>query len=410
MITRADCEALDRADPLRRFRDRFELPLGVIYLDGNSLGAMPKSARTAMNAVMEQWSRDLISSWNIHSWIDIYERVGMKIGKLIGAGEGETIAGDSSSVNLFKVLAAALALRPGRKTILSERENFPTDLYIAEGLMKQLGQGHRLKLVAPDEIAGAVDDDTAVVMLTHVNYRTGRMFDLNRVTGAAQAKGALMLWDLAHSAGAVPIDLTQANADFAIGCGYKFLNGGPGAPAFLTVAKRHIPHIQPALSGWFGHAAPFAFEQSYRPADGIVKMAVGTPPVLSFAALDAAVDLILEASIDAVRAKSLKQADIFAALMAQELKGHGFSLASPADPAQRGSQLCFDHEHGWPIMRALIARGVIGDYRAPNILRFGFTPLYLGFTELYDAIVILRDIMESCAWDKPEHHARARVT
>ena len=410
MIARADCEALDRADPLRTFRERFELPAGTIYLDGNSLGAMPKEARRRMAAVLDQWSNDLISSWNIHGWIDLHERVGAKIGRLIGAGEGETIAGDSTSVQLFKALHAALALNPKRRVIVSERENFPTDLYVAEGVIQGLRQGHELRLVRAGEVMDAIRDDVAVVMLTHVSYRTGRMYDMDAITQAAHARGAVMLWDLCHSAGAVPIDLTKGNADFAVGCGYKFLNGGPGAPAFLYAAKRHHTAMQPVLSGWFGHAAPFAFEHAWRPAEGIVKMAVGTPAILSLAALEAGVDLMLEVSMDALRAKSLKQAEVFAALMAQELGAHGFRAASPADPAQCGGQLCYDHEQGWPIMRALISRKVIGDYRAPGILRFGFTPLYLGFTELWDAVAILRDIMQTRGWDRPEHHARARVT
>lgn len=410
MIARADCEALDRADPLRTFRERFELPASAIYLDGNSLGAMPKEARRRMDAVLDQWSNDLISSWNIHGWIDLHERVGAKIGRLIGAGEGETIAGDSTSVQLFKALHAALALNPKRRVIVSERENFPTDLYVAEGVIKGLRQGHELRLVPAGEVMDAIRDDVAVVMLTHVSYRTGRMYDIDAITKAAHAKGAVMLWDLCHSAGAVPIDLTKANADFAVGCGYKFLNGGPGAPAFLYAAKRHHAAMKPVLSGWFGHAAPFSFEHAWRPAEGIVKMAVGTPAILSLAALEAGVDLMLEASMDALRAKSLKQAEVFAALMEQELRGHGFRAASPADPAQCGSQLCYDHEQGWPIMRALISRKVIGDYRAPGILRFGFTPLYLGFTELWDAAATLSDIMQSRSWDRSEHHARARVT
>ncbi len=409
-LTRADCEALDRADPLRAFRERFDLPPGTIYLDGNSLGAMPKEARRRVDAVLAQWSGDLISSWNIHGWIDLHERVGAKIGKLIGARDGGTIAGDSTSVQLFKALHAALALNPKRRVIVSERENFPTDLYVAEGVIRGLGQGHELRLVDADGVLDAIRDDVAVVMLTHVSYRTGRMYDMDAVTRAAQAKGAIMLWDLCHSAGAVPIDLAKANADFAVGCGYKFLNGGPGAPAFLYAAQRHHAAMQPVLSGWFGHVAPFAFEHAWRPAGGIVKMAVGTPAILSLAALEAGVDLMLEASMDALRTKSLKQAEIFAALMAQEVAGHGFRFASPADPAERGSQLCYDHEQGWPIMRALIARSVIGDYRAPGILRFGFTPLYLGYTELWDAAAILRAIMETRGWDKLEHHARARVT
>ena len=409
-LRRADCEALDRADPLRPFRDRFALPPGVIYLDGNSLGAMPVAAGERVMQTLAQWRGDLISGWNIHGWIDLHERVGAKIGRLIGAGPGETIAGDSTSINLFKLLAAALQLNPKRRVILSERDNFPTDLYIAEGLIRHLGQGHELRLVAPDAIAGAITEEVAVVMLTHVNYRTGRMYDMAVLTAAAQAKGALTIWDLAHSAGAVPVDLAAANADFALGCGYKFLNGGPGAPAFLYAAKRHHAAMQPVLTGWFGHAAPFAFEPSWRPADGIVKLAVGTPPILSLAALEAGVDVMLEASMSELRRKSLKQAEVFAALMAQEIVGFGFEAASPDDPAMRGSQLCFQHADGWPIMRALISRNVIGDFRAPGILRFGFTPLYLGFAELWDAIAILRDIMAVKSWDRPEHHARARVT
>jgi kynureninase len=409
-LRRADCEALDRADPLRPFRARFALPQGVIYLDGNSLGAMPVAAGERVTQALSQWSGDLISGWNIHGWIDLHERVGAKIGRLIGAEGGETIAGDSTSINLFKLLAAALQLNPARRVILSERDNFPTDLYMAEGLIRHLGQGHELRLVAPDEIADAIDDDVAVVMLTHVNYRTGRMYDMAALTAAAQAKGAMAIWDLAHSAGAVPVDLSAAHADFALGCGYKFLNGGPGAPAFLYAAKRHHAAIQPVLTGWFGHAAPFAFEPSWRPAGGIVKLAVGTPPILSLAALEAGVDLMLEASMTELRRKSLRQAEIFAALMAQEVAGFGFQSASPDDPAQRGSQLCFQHENGWPIMRALISRNVIGDFRAPGILRFGFTPLYLGFAELWDAVATLRDIMTTKSWDRPEHHARARVT
>ncbi len=281
-ITRADLETLDRNDPLRAFRDRFHLPEGVIYLDGNSLGAMPKAVPARIREVVEdEWGNGLIRSWNTHGWIDLQVKIGAKIGRLIGAGEGETIAADSTSINLFKVLSAALALNPQRRVILSERENFPTDLYVAEGLIRQLGQGHELKVAAPHEFPGAIGDDVACVLLTHVSYRTGRMYDMATITEAAHAKGALMIWDLAHSAGAMPLDLSGAGADFAVGCGYKFLNGGPGAPAFLVIATRHQDRVAPALSGWFGHAAPFAFEGSFRPAEGIARAAVGTPPVLS---------------------------------------------------------------------------------------------------------------------------------
>jgi len=410
-IARVDLEALDREDPLRPFRDRFFLPEGTIYLDGNSLGAMPKAVPARIREVVEEeWGRDLIRSWNIHGWIDLQMSVGAKIGRLIGAGEGETIVADSTSVNLFKVLSAALALNPSRRTILSERENFPTDLYVVEGLIRHLGRDHVLKAAAPEEFPAVIDDDVACVLLTHVSYRTGRMYDMAKITEAAHAKGALMIWDLAHSAGAMPLDLSGVNADFAVGCGYKFLNGGPGAPAFLAIARRHQDRVAPALSGWFGHAAPFAFEGSFRPAEGVARAAVGTPPVLSLAALEVGVDLMLEAPLEELRAKSLRQADIFAALMGPELAGHGFSLVSPKDPAQRGSQICFAHEHGWPIVQCLTAHNVIGDFRAPDIVRFGFTPLYLGYAELWDAVAILRRIMDGRLWDRPEFHGRAKVT
>jgi len=406
-----DAEALDRADPLARHRDDFALPDGIIYLDGNSLGALPKAvvARIA-KVVGEEWGQGLITSWNRYDWIDLPRRVGEKIAPLIGAAPGTVVVADSTSVNIFKLLSVALAVRPDRKVIVTEEGNFPTDVYMAGGLASLLGQGHQMRLAAAASLADAIREDTAVVLLTEVNYRTGAKLDMRALTERAHEAGALIIWDLCHSAGAIPVDLTGANADFAVGCGYKFLNGGPGAPAFLFAARRHHAAMRPVLSGWFGHAAPFAFEHAWRPAEGIVKMAVGTPAILSLAALEAGVDLMLEASMDALRTKSLKQAEIFAALMEQELRGHGFRAASPTDAAQRGSQLCYDHENGWPIMRALISRKVIGDYRAPGILRFGFTPLYLGYTELWDAISILRDVMESRSWDKPEHHARARVT
>src|SRR5450432_316812 len=411
VLTRRDLEALDRDDPLREFRDRFSLPEGLIYLDGNSLGAMPKATPARVREVVEdEWGRDLIRSWNINGWIDIQQRIGAKIGRLIGAGEGETIVADSTSVNLFKALAAAFELRPDRKIIVSEPGNFPTDLYVAEGLTRYLGRGHSLRLAEPSDIEGAITEDVAVVMLTHVSYRTGRMYDLQRITERAHAAGAIMLWDLAHSAGAVPVDLTGADVDFAVGCGYKYLNGGPGAPAFLYVARRHQPNIRPILSGWFGHASPFTFEQSYRPAEGIDRLTVGAPPIISLTALEVGVDLMLEASIDALRAKSVQQGVIFEELIAQELGEGAVSLVSPSEPAMRGSQLCYALANAWPVNRALIDRGVIGDFRAPNILRFGFTPLYVGYVELWDAVATLKKILAERSWDRPEYHARTRVT
>lgn len=410
-LTRADLEALDREDALAPMRALFDLPAGVIYLDGNSLGPLPRAtpARIA-RMVSEEWGNGLIRSWNDAGWMETPARVGNKIARLLGAAPDTVMVGDSTSVNLFKLLAAALDARPGRRLILSEKSNFPTDLYIAEGLAALLASGHELKLVAGDEIAGAIDDSVAVVMLTHVNYHSGAMHDMAALTAAAHAKGALVLWDLAHSAGAVPVDLGAAGADLAVGCGYKFLNGGPGAPAFLHVAPHLLDRVRFPLTGWLGHAAPFAFEPSYRPAGGIARATVGTPPMLSLAALEVGVDIALQAPMDLVRAKSLRQSAFFAQLVAQECGAGTFRLASPADDARRGSQVSLGHEHAYPIMQALIARGVIGDFRAPDILRFGITPLYLGFAELWDAVAVLREVMQAGDWRRPEFQTRRAVT
>jgi len=329
-ITRGDLEALDRADPLRAFRDRFELPEGVIYLDGNSLGAMPRAnPERVRQVVQDEWGRDLIRSWMLHGWIDLQQRIGAKIGRLIGAREGETVVADTTSINLFKALAAGLELLPKRRVIVSESANFPTDLYVAEGLVRHLGRGHTLRLADPGEMEAAITDDVAVVMLTHVNYRTGRMYDLRRMTELAHARGAIMLWDLSHSAGAVPVDVTSANVDLAVGCGYKYLNGGPGAPAYVYVAERHQTHVTPVLSGWLGHDSPFTFEQSYRPADGIRRMIVSSAPIVSLKALEVGIDITLDAPMDALRAKSVLQTELFDALLAQEIGGDGFALVSP---------------------------------------------------------------------------------
>ena len=409
-LTRADLEALDRADPLAGFRERFIMPDGVIYLDGNSLGPLPRDtpARIA-EVVAREWGEGLIRSWNEAGWIDLPGRIGEKIARLIGAPAGSVVVADSTSVNLFKLLGAALALRPERRVILSERSNFPTDLYIAQGMAALLERGHRLHLVEADQIAGAIDAGVAVVMLTHVNYRTGAMHDMAALTRAAHAGGALVIWDLAHSAGAVPVDLADADADFALGCGYKYLNGGPGAPAFLFVAPRLQEAARFPLTGWLGHAAPFAFETGYRPAEGVARAMVGTPPVLSLAALEVGVDIALAAPMERVRAKSVRLTGLFAALVAQEC-GEVFTLASPADPDAGGSQVCLAHAEAWPIMQALIARGVIGDFRAPDILRFGLTPLTLRHADLWDAVAVLRGIMESGEWGQDRFRQRKTVT
>ncbi len=410
-VTRADLEALDARDPLTPFRERFDLPDGVIYLDGNSLGALPRpTAERVQQLVTREWGRDLIRSWNVHGWIDLPRRVGEKIARLIGAGPDEVIVCDSTSINLFKVLAAALRLRPERRTIVSDTGNFPTDLYMAQGLVELLGNRHRLRLVEEHEVLGALDEDVAVLMLTQVNYRTGYLHDMAAITKAAHERGALVIWDLAHSAGAVPVDVNGCGVDFAVGCGYKYLNGGPGAPAFLFVAKKWQDHVRSPLWGWLGHADPFAFELAYRPAEGIGRFLCGTPPVLSMAALEVGVDLVLEADIEEVRRKSQALGEHFIALAEQELAPFGFEVASPRDPERRGSQVSLRHPEGYPIVQALIHRGIIGDFRAPDILRFGFAPLYVRYVDVWETVMALREIVETGAWDRPEFRRRAKVT
>ncbi|MEQ8699219.1 MAG: kynureninase [Bauldia litoralis] len=410
-LTRDDLLARDRDDPLASFRERFELPDGILYLDGNSLGALPRATAERIRAVVaDQWGLDLIKSWNVHDWISLPRRCGDKIGRLVGAAPGQVVAADSTSVNLFKLLTAALQARPDRTVIVSERDNFPTDLYVAQGLIKMLGGRHELRLVDTGADApAAIGEDTAVVMLTHVNYKSGWTHDMAAVTARAHEAGALILWDLAHSAGALPVDLDGCDADLAVGCGYKYLNGGPGAPAFLYVAERLQESIQPPLSGWMGHAKPFEFDWEYQPAPGIARNLCGTPSVIGMSALEASLDVMLAADMGRIREKSLALGDLFIAAVEQECAGHGLALASPRD-AKRGSQVSFTHENGYAIMQALIARGVIGDFRAPDILRFGFTPLYTRYVDVWDAAAILAEIMAEGSWDRPEFHARAAVT
>ena len=405
---RADAKAMDAADPLASARHLFSLPPGAIYLDGNSLGALPRATPARLqDVVRDEWGGDLIASWNKHGWIDLARRVGDKIAKLIGAEANTVSVGDSTSIALFKVLADALARNPGRKTILSERGNFPTDLYMAEGLAALLGQGHRLELVERVENIG---DDVAVVMLTHVDYRTGAMHDMEAITAKAHAAGARVIWDLAHSAGALPVDLAGAKADYAVGCGYKYLNGGPGAPAFLYVAPRHHEGFRQPLQGWLGHAAPFAFEPAYRPAAGIAGATTGTPPILSLAALEVGVDTLLRFPMVELRAKSEALTEIFRTLVQSRAAELGLECVSPAAPEARGSQISFCHEHAYAIVQALIAQGVTGDFRAPDILRFGFAPLYVRYVDAWDAAAHLVDTIESRRFDDEKFHRRQAVT
>lgn len=431
-LTRDTCAALDAADALAPLRNQFDLPEGVVYLDGNSLGVLPRAtAGRVQDVIRREWGQDLIQSWNKAGWIDYPQRVGDKIARLVGGQPGEVIAADSTSLNLYKVLSVALAsVRVSdpdgrRRVIVSERDNFPTDLYIAESLARQ--HGFTLRLVETDEIAaqfaGEAGDELAVLMLTHVNYRTGRQHAMADVTAAAHAAGALVVWDLAHSAGAVPVDLNGCDADFAIGCGYKYLNGGPGSPAFLWVHPRHLARLggdgkdalwQP-LAGWMGHAAPFEFTPGYRPAAGVTGFLCGTPSAIALAALECGVDTVLAAEalggMAAVRAKSLALTDLFSALVAQRCAGYGLTLQTPTEPALRGSQVSLYRDEGaYAIVQALIARGVVGDYRAPGILRFGFTPLYLRFFDVWDAVEHLVQVLQTGEWREERFHQRAAVT
>lgn len=422
-LTRDDLVAMDAADPLQRLREQFALPDGTIYLDGNSLGALPKATAARLHrAVTDEWGRGLIGSWNHAGWIELPRRVGDKIARLVGAAPGELVAADSTSVNLYKVLAAALAIqrngRSERRVILSERSNFPTDLYIAQSLALQ--HGCELRALCAEDIPAAIDAHTAVLMLTHVNYRTGRLHDMASLTRLAHDAGALAIWDLAHSAGAVPVDLNGAQADFAIGCGYKYLNGGPGAPAFVWAHARHAARLEQPLTGWMGHATPFTFSPHYEPAPGITRFLCGTPAVLAMVALECGVDTVLAAEplggMAALRGKSLAMTRVFAELVESRCAGHGLELVSPRDDALRGSQVCLTRaEGGHAIVQALIARGVVGDFRAgdpqvSDILRFGFTPLYLRFADLWDAVEHLRAVLERGEWREARFQHRAAVT
>lgn len=405
-----DVRRLDAADPLRAFRDRFCLPEGVIYLDGNSLGAQPVAAAERMaSAVTDEWGRGLIRSWNAADWIGAPARVGAKIARLVGARDHEVVVADSTSVNLFKLVVAALRHQSGRKVVVTEPGNFPTDLYVAQGVSALL-DGVELRVRPADQILDAIDEDTALVMLTHVHYKTGAKHDMAAVTARAHEKGAMALWDLSHSAGAVEVGLNAAGADLAVGCGYKYLNGGPGAPAFLFVAERLQAALQSPLTGWMGHAEPFRFDDDYRPAPGIARFLCGTPSVLAVEALEVGVDIFNAASMAAVAEKSQALCALFIARMEERCAGFGLQLVTPRDAAARGSHVSFAHPESYPIMQAMIERGVIGDFRAPDILRCGFTPLYLGFEDVWRAVEIIHDILASGAWRAERFQTRARVT
>ncbi len=405
---------LDRADPLAATRELFVLPEGVRYFDGNSLGPLPRSSRERVaETVRQEWGQDLIRSWNLHRWIDLPRHLGARISRLIGATPDEVVIADSTSINLFKLLSAALDLRPSRRVIVSESSQFPTDLYMAEGLASlrrdSAGSGPELRLVEPQDLIDAIDHDVAVVCLSHVDFKSGERRDMAELTRIAHQRGALILWDLSHSAGAMEIDLDGCDVDLAVGCTYKFLNGGPGAPAYLFVARRHLSQARSPLWGWFGHRDPFAFETSYRPASGIDRFQCGTPPILSLAALDGALDVFDEVDLGVVRRKSLDLGDLFLELVRQNCGGMGLNSISP-ERERRGSHIALRHEQGYRIVQALIERGIIGDFRAPDVLRFGLAPLYLRYVDVWHAVRALRDVLETRSWADPQFEQRGKVT
>ncbi len=410
-LVREDFQKLDHDDPLAGLREEFFIPQDVIYMDGNSLGAMPKAVVRRVGQVTErEWGVDLIKSWNTADWFTAPQRIGDKIAKIIGADLGEVVATDSTSINLFKLLAAALMINSDRSVIVMEGSNFPTDNYIAQGLIEFLGRQHRIRFVEKDGVMDALDDRVAVVSLTDVHYKTGHRLDMDAITARAHKHGVLTVWDLCHSAGALPVDLNGANADFAVGCGYKYLNGGPGAPAFLFAAKRHQDRVKQPLTGWWGHSEPFDFTRDYQSAQGITQMLCGTQPIISLCALEVGVDIMISADLYKIREKSKKMGDLFIALTEQKCAEYGFGIASPRKADVRGSQVSLSHPNGYAIMQALIEGGVIGDFRAPDILRFGFAPLYLRYVDVWDAVDILAGIMASESWQDPKYQIRAAVT
>ena len=401
------CKTLDQNDPLAALREEFNLPAGMIYLDGNSLGAQPKVAfQRAQQVIQEEWGNDLIKSWNKAGWFDLPSRLGNLLAPLIGADADEVVVTDSTSINLFKAIAAALNIQSKkadantRKVIVTERSNFPTDIYMAEGLTQWLDRGYRLHLIdSAEELSKAINQDTALVMLTHVNYRSGALHDMAAVTAMAHAHGALCLWDLAHSAGAVEVNLQQANADFAVGCCYKYLNGGPGAPAFIWVPKRHQADFHHPLTGWWGHASPFAMHPSFTVTPDIRRALCGTQPIVSLAMIESGLQVFAKTSMASVRQKSLALTDLFIQLVETRCAQHQLELVTPREHAQRGSHVSFTHQHAYAVIQALIERGVVGDYREPGIMRFGFTPLYTSYTDVWNAVEILRDILDSRSYN-----------
>lgn len=413
MITRAHSEALDQQDPLSGLRDKFLLPEGVIYLDGNSLGALPAiTPERIRSAVDKEWGEQLIRSWGSAGWFEMPENLGDRLGKLMGAAPGQTVVCDTTSINIYKALHAAMALRPDRKVIVSEAASFPTDLYMVEGAIGSGGSGYSRRLLGADghDLAELLDGDVAAVLLSNIDYRTGAVYDMEKVTRLVHDAGALMIWDLCHSAGVLPMELDASGTDFAVGCTYKYLNGGPGSPAYIYAAQRHHDQARQPLSGWWGHAAPFAFERDYRPTSGIRRFLCGTQPILSMKGVEAALDIFDDLDLHAVRRKSQMLTDHFIELVEQHPGCSGLQLVSPRDADERGSQVSFAFEHGYPVVRAMIDRGVIGDFRAPDVMRFGLAPFYLRFADLYDAVDVMVACLEDQVWNDDRYTRRETVT
>ncbi len=411
ITTRTDLERLDREDPLAAFRDEFFLPDGIIYLDGNSLGAMPReAAQRARQVVEKEWAIGLIGSMNTAGWYALPVTLGRKIAALVGAKPNEVVLTDSTGINLYKVLAAALQMQPERRVIVMEGSNFPTNNYMVQGLVAQLGDGYTIRFAEADEIMAAIDEDVAAICITHVHYKTGNILDMAAITERAHSVGAAAVWDLCHSAGAMPVDLNGCNVDFAVACTYKYLNGGPGSPALLFAAERHHGEYLQPLTGWFGHAEPFAFERDYRPAHDVRQMLSGTQPVVSLSLAEIGIDIMLRADLQAIREKSMRMTDLFIELVEQRCGDHNIALLSPRQAERRGSQVSLYHEEGYPIVRAMHDRGVICDYRAPGNMRFGFAPLYIRYVDVWDAVDRLQDVLQTGAWKKPEYRERAAVT
>ncbi len=410
-LDQAGCQQLDCGDPLAYCRGRFELPDGLIYLDGNSLGAMPSSMRQVMQQTLDkEWADDLIQSWNKADWAQLSQTLGNQLGRLVGADEGQIVVCDTTSANLYKAIRAACDLRPERHVILTQRNNFPTDLYIIEGAMSGIARAMRCESVDQQNILSALDERVAVVVVSHVDYKTGEILPMLEITEAAHRIGALVIWDLCHSAGVLPIELDQCEVDFAVGCTYKYLNAGPGAPAYIYVTSRHIEQARQPLSGWWGHAEPFAFEDGFRPAADIGRFLCGTQPVLALKGVACGLDTYTDVSMQEVREKSIDLCELFVRLLAQECSGSELKLVGPKLNEQRGSQVSFRFKHGYALMQALIERGVVGDFRTPDLMRFGFSPLYIRYEDIWDAVQCLKTCLQQKVWLQDKYHQRLPVT